>query len=69
MRHAGVIVRCAESDVEHFAVIDRSLVWHGGINLLGREDAWDNLMRVTDSKAAAELLALTFGSNDSDNIY
>lgn len=61
MRQAGIHVKCAEEEAEHFAVIDRSLVWHGGMNLLGKEDAWDNLMRVNDIKAAAELLALTFG--------
>ena len=35
-----------------------SFVWHGGMNLLGKEDAWDNLIRVKDAKAASELLAL-----------
>ena len=34
------------------------LVWHGGMNLLGKEDAWDNLIRVKDSKAASELLIM-----------
>ena len=34
------------------------IVWHGGMNLLGKEDAWDNLIRVKDAKAASELLAL-----------
>lgn len=28
------------------AVIDDYLVWHGGMNLLGKEDVWDNLIRV-----------------------
>jgi superfamily II DNA or RNA helicase len=43
---------------EHFAVIDDELVWHGGMNLLGREDAWDNLMRVKSFQIAAELLEI-----------
>ena len=39
--------------------IDRVLVWHGGVNLLGKEDAWeDNLIRVRDGKAAAELMEM-----------
>ena len=28
------------------------------MNLPGKEDAWDNLIRVKDAKAASELLAL-----------
>ena len=47
--------------MEHFAVIDGSLVWHGGMNLLGKEDARDNLIRVKDRKAASELLEMSFG--------
>lgn len=60
MQHAGIRVEISEEDAEHFAVIDHSLVWHGGMNLLGKEDAWDNLIRVRDEKAAAELLAMAF---------
>lgn len=29
-----------------------------GMNLLGKEDAWDNLIRVKDQKAASELLIM-----------
>ncbi len=32
------------------------LVWHGGMNLLGKADAYDNLIRVENEQAAAELL-------------
>ena len=39
-------------------MIDDQLVWHGGMNLLGKEDAWDNLMRTKDSDAAQELLLM-----------
>jgi hypothetical protein len=45
---------------EHFAVIDTDIVWHGGMNLLGRDDAWDNLMRIKSKKVAAELLEIAF---------
>ena len=61
MKDIGICVRFTENATEHFAVIDRSLVWHGGMNLLGKEDAWDNLIRVTDIKVAAELLEMVFG--------
>ena len=58
MKNAGVNVKIAEDVTEHYAVIDEILVWHGGMNLLGKEDAWDNLIRVKDVKAAAELLEM-----------
>jgi hypothetical protein len=58
MKDVGIIVRFTENETEHFAVIDQLLVWHGGMNLLGKEDVWDNLMRVKDIKVAAELLEM-----------
>lgn len=56
MKNVGINVKTVQNNEEHYAVIDGLLVWHGGMNLLGKEDAWDNLIRVKDSKAAAELL-------------
>ena len=58
MRNVGINVKTVKNDEEHYAVIDSLLVWHGGMNLLGKEDAWDNLIRVKDSKAASELLIM-----------
>lgn len=60
MREAGVQVVLTYSESEHYAVIDRKLVWHGGMNLLGKEDVWDNLIRVESVKAATELLEMTY---------
>lgn len=60
MENAGIHVKTQDDVMEHFAVIDRSLVWHGGMNLLGKEDAWDNLLRVRDRKAAEELLEIAW---------
>ena len=48
---------------EHYAVIDKSLVWHGGMNLLGKADVWDNLIRVKDLQAASELLEKSFSKS------
>ena len=59
MRESGVEVVLTESENEHYAVMDGKLVWHGGMNLLGREDAWDNLIRVESIQAATELLEMT----------
>lgn len=47
-----------EEVIEHFAIIDDELVWHGGMNLLGKEDVWDNLMRIQSTQVAAELLEI-----------
>lgn len=59
MQRAGIFVRLTNDPSEHYAVIDHSIVWHGGMNLLGKADAWDNLMRVENKQAAAELLEIT----------
>ena len=60
MMSAGIFVKTSDDEMEHYAVIDGSLVWHGGVNLLGKEDAHDNLIRINDMKAAAELLQMSF---------
>lgn len=59
MRNNGITVRLTEEKSEHYAVIDRKLVWHGGMNLLGKADAWDNLIRIESTQAASELLEMT----------
>ena len=52
-------IQITKADIdERFAVIDNSLVWHGGMNLLGKEDAWDNLMLINNPEVAAELLEI-----------
>ena len=59
MRRNGINVRTVDDECEHYAVIDRGLVWHGGMNLLGKADAYDNLIRVKNEQAADELLEIT----------
>ena len=58
MRGNGIHVIIKEEVEERFAVLDDELVWHGGMNLLGKEDVWDNLMRVRSVQIAAELLEI-----------
>ncbi len=62
MKNAGINVVNSKNDAEHFAVIDDLIVWHGGLNLLGKKDSWDNLIRVKDVNAAAELKEIAFNS-------
>lgn len=64
MHENGIHVIEKEEVPEHFAVIDDELVWHGGMNLLGKEDAWDNLMRIKSAAVASELLELALGKNE-----
>ena len=62
LRKAGFEIRLVEESCEHYAVIDNDIVWYGSVNLLSKEDAEDNLMRVCSKDIAAELLEMTFGS-------
>ena len=59
MQRSGIYVRETDGEGEHYAVIDKKLVWHGGMNLLGKADIYDNLIRVENEQAAAELLEMT----------
>lgn len=54
----GINVITKQEIVSRFAVIDDTIVWHGGMNLLGKDDIWDNLIRIKDSYIAAELLEI-----------
>ncbi|MBO4898927.1 MAG: hypothetical protein J5509_01420 [Lachnospiraceae bacterium] len=59
MKNSGIHIRTTLDEGEHYAVIDRKLVWHGGMNLLGKADVYDNLIRVENEQAAAELMEIT----------
>lgn len=37
MKEVGIQIKIVEDEAERFAVIDQMLVWHGGMNLLGKE--------------------------------
>ena len=63
LRKAGFEIRLVADSCEHYAVIDHEIVWYGSMNLLSKEDADDNLMRVCSREIAEELLEITFGSD------
>ena len=67
VRKNGIYVRLTTEESEHYAVIDRKLVWHGGMNLLGKADAWDNLIRVESIQAASELMEMSEEAVESHN--
>jgi superfamily II DNA or RNA helicase len=60
MEESGIKVVLKEEVIEHFAIMGDDLVWHGGMNLLGKKDAWDNLMRIKSAQVAAELMEMVF---------
>ena len=62
MRQVGINVVIKQEVEERFAIIDDELVWHGGMNLLGKVDVWDNLMRIKNHQVAAELMEIALGS-------
>ena len=68
MEEVGVQVVVKDEVEEHYAIIDDDLVWHGGMNLLGKVDYYDNLMRIKSAAVAEELLELSFG-NDTNGKY
>ncbi len=67
MRKAGFYIKTVEESCEHFAIIDREIVWYGNINLLAKNKMDDSIMRVSSTEIASELMELTFGNNDRKN--
>ncbi|SFU47561.1 hypothetical protein [Butyrivibrio sp. M55] len=53
------MVRTTTEYSECYAVIDKTIVWHGGMNLLGNTYGGDNLIRIENRQAAEELLEIT----------
>ena len=52
-------MRATDEYNECYAVIDKTIVWHGGMNLLGNAYEGDNLIRIENMQAAEELLEIT----------
>ena len=67
MKDAGIHVITKDEVNEHFAIIDDELVWHGGMNLLGKVDFYDNLMRIKSPMVAEELLEMSLEMSESTN--
>lgn len=64
MQLVGINVITRTEVEECFAIIDDEIVWHGGMNLLGKADVWDNLMRIRNSQVATELLEIALGCSE-----
>ncbi|MCH1941253.1 TOTE conflict system archaeo-eukaryotic primase domain-containing protein [Holdemania massiliensis] len=68
MRNAGFKMNLVDEFCERYCIIDKEIVWYGSLNFLGKEDVEDNLMRVRSESIAAELLELTFGKENGEEI-
>ena len=66
MREVGIYILTKKEVGEMFAVFDEKLVWHGGMNLLGKVDVWDNLIRIHSYEVASELMELSFREDGND---
>lgn len=62
MKSVGIRVEAKNEVMQRFTVIDDEIVWHGGMNLLGKVDAWDNLIRIKNYQVAAELIEIELGT-------
>lgn len=63
----GVFVEVYPHLDSYFAVIDLEIVWHGGINLLGKSNIYDSLMRVKSTTIAEELIFSPTETKDCDS--
>lgn len=63
----GVFVEVYPALDSYFAVIDQEIVWHGGINLLGKSNIYDSLMRVKSTTIAEELILSPTETKDCDS--
>lgn len=53
--HQGVSVICKEHLSLHAAIIDKSIIWYGSINILGYHSTEDNLIRFKHPEIASHL--------------
>lgn len=60
LRSSGIYVIAGTDIHEHFAIIDKEILWYGSMNMLSREKEDDNLIRIESKEIAEELLEATF---------
>lgn len=57
LQTAGIHLNTSGSLHQHFAIIDRSIVWYGNANILSRDKADTHIIRITSPEVASELLS------------
>ena len=66
LKSSGIYVKEVRNLHEHFAIIDREVVWYGSINLLSRTKEEDNMIRIHNKELSEELLEYYFGTITSN---
>ena len=56
LQHQGISVMIKEHLSLHAAIIDKSIIWYGSVNILGFHSVEDNLIRFKNSEIATSLL-------------
>ena len=56
LQHQGITVVISEHLSLHTAVIDKSIIWYGSVNILGFHSSEDNLIRFKNPEIATNLL-------------
>ena len=69
LRNAGFHIELMTESCQHYAVVDKEIVWYGSMNLLSKDDIEDNIMRVSSKAIAEELLEMTFRKDNDLNEY
>ncbi|MBQ7237768.1 MAG: DEAD/DEAH box helicase family protein [Bacteroidales bacterium] len=56
LQHQGISVICKDPLSLHAAIIDKSAIWYGSVNILGYRSPEDNLIRFRNPEVASNLL-------------
>ena len=56
LQHQGVVVITTPQLSLHAAIIDKSTIWYGSVNILGYQSTEDNLIRFQNAEIATNLL-------------
>lgn len=64
LRLNGINVVLKKYMHEHFAIIDKEIVWYGSVNLLSSVREEDNIMRIKSTEISQELMEITFSENE-----
>jgi hypothetical protein len=66
LKKGGISVRTFPAMHEHFAILDRELVWYGSMNLLSREKEEDSMLRIKSKEIAQELIERGILNNEKN---
>ena len=62
LKDLGYNIIVKDNVYENYAILDKEIVWHGGVHLLGKEELWENLIRIKSRDIAQELLELSLSN-------